>query len=907
MTLRWLPGERPVNDDFADAIVLDGESGSVDGTGVGATLEPGEPYGAATTWFRWTAPQGGGWRFKGPCCVNVFEGDDVASLRLVSDWPTASARFPAGGGREYRIAVSYGDDYSLSWSSSGTGMSGNDGFAGAQSVGNDAASSHAIQIGDRTTVEPGEPPETGVCTAWWSWEAPLDDLYTWRLMDASQLDMRATVFAGTGLDDLELVAETGRRAPYDFVLEAVSGERYWIAAGLDPAAYGIHDASATLVWGPTPDNDEVAGAAILVGASGSASGSNEFATLRSGNEVLFEARAGVRYMIALGVRGNGQGGEFTMSWEEGEDPGWLRYIGRLANGDHDSDGNPVEIRDPGALAMHDSGTVLYLASELGLQVFERNATTGHLDHIQLLEPDFDLARAALHWDPHRNRLLADGCGPWRAFAPVGGGPELEDLGELAVAGDPPDCTDDQILLADEEGSSLYRVAGHESRIHHFAMDDAGGLRFVGDVRGRTAVLSNDGAHLYAATLDRLTVFARDAETGELSSTDFEEDIDVWCCVPRPMVVTDDDAFLFVFDQHGERATLFSLEDPLSPNRLARLPQFWEPPWRGGNWFNQCRFADARPDAAAVDAFCPSLAFAARWNADTRRLAGTDWISAWQADRFNSPPFPEFRTAPRGFAVSPDDRYVYLSTPIHGILILGRGSPPAGGDEPDLVVAAPSVDNAAPGPGDAFKLSASVRNRGGAESAATTLRYYRSIDSKVSTGDTEEGSDSVDGLQASETSVESIILAAPASTGTYYYGACVDSVPGESDTSNNCSDTVAVEVADVGGDDHGDGFGTATAVSIPSTTGGELEEGGDRDFFQFEVATAGTLTVETKGDTDTFGTLFDGDEASLETDDDGGADTNFRIEREVGAGTYYVEVEGYSSSVTGAYELELDVE
>ena len=251
--------------------------------------------------------------------------------------------------------------------------------------------------------------------------------------------------------------------------------------------------------------------------------------------------------------------------------------------------------------------------------------------------------------------------------------------------------------------------------------------------------------------------------------------------------------------------------------------------------------------------------------------------------------------------------MYLSTPIHGILILGRGSPPAGGDEPDLVVAAPSVDNAAPGPGDAFKLSASVRNRGGAESAATTLRYYRSIDSKVSTGDTEEGSDSVDGLQASETSVESIILAAPASTGTYYYGACVDSVPGESDTSNNCSDTVAVEVADVGGDDHGDGFGTATAVSIPSTTGGELEEGGDRDFFQFEVATAGTLTVETKGDTDTFGTLFDGDEASLETDDDGGADTNFRIEREVGAGTYYVEVEGYSSSVTGAYELELDVE
>ena len=49
------------------------------------------------------------------------------------------------------------------------------------------------------------------------------------------------------------------------------------------------------------------------------------------------------------------------------------------------------------------------------------------------------------------------------------------------------------------------------------------------------------------------------------------------------------------------------------------------------------------------------------------------------------------------------------------------------------------------------------------------------------------------LAASGTSDESIGLTAPASVGTYYYGACVDAVTGESDTSNNCSSAVTVTI------------------------------------------------------------------------------------------------------------------
>ena len=66
MVLRWRQGPRPGNDDFLAADVLSGPEGSVEGTNVGATLESGESFGrlAATTWYRWTAPEDGSWRFE---------------------------------------------------------------------------------------------------------------------------------------------------------------------------------------------------------------------------------------------------------------------------------------------------------------------------------------------------------------------------------------------------------------------------------------------------------------------------------------------------------------------------------------------------------------------------------------------------------------------------------------------------------------------------------------------------------------------------------------------------------------------------------------------------------------------------------------------------------------------------
>ena len=122
----------------------------------------------------------------------------------------------------------------------------NDAFEEARSLGDEASSEHVVDVDSASTVEPGEPADTGVRTKWWEWQAPEDGgLHTWRLQDAGEIvpsypKMRVTLWTGTAVDDLVPAAEIGPGAPFETLLDAVGGEQYWIAAGLrngDAAAY----------------------------------------------------------------------------------------------------------------------------------------------------------------------------------------------------------------------------------------------------------------------------------------------------------------------------------------------------------------------------------------------------------------------------------------------------------------------------------------------------------------------------------------------------------------------------------------------------------------------------------------------------------------------------------------------
>ena len=111
--------------------------------------------------------------------------------------------------------------------------------------------------------------------------------------------------------------------------------------------------------------------------------------------------------------------------------------------------------------------------------------------------------------------------------------------------------------------------------------------------------------------------------------------------------------------------------------------------------------------------------------------------------------------------------------------------------PDLVVEAPRVSKDWLLPGESFTLSATVINQGRVPSSTTTLRFYQSSDSSITTSDVEIGTAFVSWLSPFETSEASITLTAPASLGTYYYGACVDAVADEIVTDNNCSPSAIV--------------------------------------------------------------------------------------------------------------------
>ncbi len=108
------------------------------------------------------------------------------------------------------------------------------------------------------------------------------------------------------------------------------------------------------------------------------------------------------------------------------------------------------------------------------------------------------------------------------------------------------------------------------------------------------------------------------------------------------------------------------------------------------------------------------------------------------------------------------------------------------------------------------------------------------------------------------------------------------------------------------DDHADAFLCATPLALDRRTRGEIANGwsDDVDFFVFELETAGTVRIETAGEADTFGGLYDRQGQRLAAAGDGGAGSNFRLVKTLAAGFYFVRVEGRDWS-QGAYTLGVE--
>ena len=114
------PVPSPPNDAFADAIAVTGPDGSITGSNVGATSEPGEPsqggIGDASIWYSWQAPADGSASFDTftsdfDTVLGVYTGPAVDELRRVAANDDSGGsvqsrvQFQATAGTTYAIVV----------------------------------------------------------------------------------------------------------------------------------------------------------------------------------------------------------------------------------------------------------------------------------------------------------------------------------------------------------------------------------------------------------------------------------------------------------------------------------------------------------------------------------------------------------------------------------------------------------------------------------------------------------------------------------------------------------------------------------------------------------------------------------------------------------------------------------
>ena len=332
ITLNSQPQDLAPNDDFDDAIAVEGQRGSVIGNNIGATFQPGEPAHAgfgqgSSVWYtftpnrsRVTTVQAFSTDFSFFPVLAVYQGNSVNALTEVASSQSGSLAFVAEAGVTYRIAVD-GDStfpptegvFTLEFERTNQPPSPNDDFADAIALDGDFAFVDGNNFG--ATSEPGEPAHAGVAgisSVWYTF-TPIQTGVT--LIDTfGDFDTVLAVYTGEQVDSLIEVASNddgpfGTDSQVAFL--AQSGTTYRIAVDGFEGAQGLFTLQLQNTNQPPAPNDDFADAIVLEGRSGSRDGSNLLATaepgepshadLSSGNSVWYSFtpnRSGVTTLTA---------------------------------------------------------------------------------------------------------------------------------------------------------------------------------------------------------------------------------------------------------------------------------------------------------------------------------------------------------------------------------------------------------------------------------------------------------------------------------------------------------------------------------------------------------------------------------------------------------------------------------
>ena len=246
----------PDNDAYAAAQILEGAEGSRQIDLLHATTEPGEPVyrtgvgrPAGSVWYRWKAPAAGPVHFgvvldgafwprpnvandlsQRELRVDVFEGNSIARARMVASAPWGASFF-ALPDHDYVVRVSNRANRARAPRATMHWRQGarpeNDDFASATAIDEEAEVLAGSNFG--ATLEPGEFFGGFGGTVWYTWVAPADGYWEFRV-SAGQLKVLA--FSGEAIADLRLVSGYPDAA---VGFPARAGESYRIAVASEDA------------------------------------------------------------------------------------------------------------------------------------------------------------------------------------------------------------------------------------------------------------------------------------------------------------------------------------------------------------------------------------------------------------------------------------------------------------------------------------------------------------------------------------------------------------------------------------------------------------------------------------------------------------------------------------------------
>ena len=261
----------PANDDFAAAETLPAALPvSVTAATTDATVEAGDPLGAASVWYRWTPA------VSGPVVVNTCSGAAIGNLSAVYTGSTLADLTPLPGqsgcrstvtvtaGTEYRIAVAGqppNEFFAFTLTIRSVLRPANDAFANAQELTGPLPFTATGNTTDATT-EADEPGGSGA-TVWYRWTASANGPVSVDTCDSGRgRESNLDVYTGTAIAALHTVGsheDCGSLSRVFFT--ATSGTTYVIRVGGSLGAFKLR----LRVPNPPP-NDDVANARVLSGS-----------------------------------------------------------------------------------------------------------------------------------------------------------------------------------------------------------------------------------------------------------------------------------------------------------------------------------------------------------------------------------------------------------------------------------------------------------------------------------------------------------------------------------------------------------------------------------------------------------------------------------------------------------------